>query len=224
MNYLAHLLLGEQNPHGWLGALMGDFVKGAIEPALPDGIRRGIALHRRIDTFTDAHPVHRASRNRITGARRRYAGIIVDLCYDHFLAIGWAHHATLPLDEFTARVYDALARHRALLPPRLARIAPRMAAQDWLGSYRDLASLGASLDGIATRSPRIAPLAGALEDVQPRYRELGDHFDAFFPDLTAYASAIRNATRAAACPGVGGTLYRGSPESQLSQPASRTVR
>ena len=198
MNYLAHLLLGEQNPHGWLGALMGDFVKGAVDPGLPDGIRRAIALHRRIDTFTDAHPVHRASRNRIVGARRRYAGIIVDLCYDHFLSRRWTCYATLPLDEFTARVYVALAHHHVLLPPRLARIAPRMAAQDWLGSYRDLDALGSALDGIATRSPRIAPLAGAIEDVQCRYRELGEDFDAFFPDLAAYASALEAEARPAA--------------------------
>ena len=125
MNYLAHLLLAEQTPQGWLGALMGDFVKGAIDPTLPGGIRRGIVLHRRIDSFTDAHPVHRASRNRIAGARRRYAGIIIDLCYDHFLARSWAHHAALPLDEFTIEVYAVLARHRTLLPPRLERIAPR---------------------------------------------------------------------------------------------------
>ena len=198
MNYLAHLLLAEQNPHGWLGALMGDFVKGAIDPGLPDGIRRGIVLHRRIDTFTDAHPVHRASRNRIVGARRRYAGIVVDLCYDHFLAIGWARHAALPLDEFTAHVYAALARHRALLPPRLARIAPRMTAQDWLGSYRNLVSLGVALDGIATRSPRAAPLAGAIEDVQRCYPELGEDFNTFFSDLTDYASALRESGRVAA--------------------------
>lgn len=198
MNYLAHLLLAEQTPHGWLGALMGDFVKGAIDPDLPVGVRRGIALHRRIDSFTDAHPVHRTSRNRIAGARRRYAGIIIDLCYDHFLARRWARHAPLPLDEFTAGVYAALARHRALLPPRLARLAPRMAAQDWLASYRDLEALGAALDGIATRSPRSAPLAGAIEDVRRHHRALGDDFDAFFPDLAVYASAWKAAAREAA--------------------------
>ena len=198
MNYLAHLLLAEQDPHGWVGALMGDFVKGTIDPTLPGGIRRGIVLHRRIDTFTDAHPVHRASRNRIEGKRRRYAGIIVDLCYDHFLAEGWLRHCAIPLDEFTARVYVALARHRALLPPRLARIAPRMAAQDWLGSYRDIDSVGAALDGIATRSPRVAPLAGAIVDLRLRYRELGGDFEAFFPDLAEYAGELRDSGRAAA--------------------------
>ena len=198
MNYLAHLLLAEQTPHGWLGALMGDFVKGTIDPALPNEIRRGIALHRRIDSFTDAHPVHRGSRNRITGARRRYAGIIVDLCYDHFLATGWARHSALPLDEFTAQVYAVLAHHRALLPPRLARIAPRMAAQDWLASYRDLDALGAALDGIATRSLRSAPLAGAIEDVRRHHRALGDDFDAFFPDLVTYVNALKPEPRTAA--------------------------
>lgn len=198
MNYLAHLLLTEQTPHGWLGALMGDFVKGAIDPGLPAGIRRGIALHRRIDSFTDAHPVHRASRNRIAGARRRYAGIIIDLCYDHFLARRWARHAPLPLDEFTAQVYAVLAGRRALLPPRLARIAPRMAAQDWLGSYRELDALGAALDGIATRSSRSAPLAGAIEDVRCHHRALGDDFDAFFPDLVRFANTSKAEVRTAA--------------------------
>ena len=195
MNYLAHLLLAEQTPHGWLGALMGDFVKGRIDSTLPGGVRRGIALHRRIDTFTDAHPVHRRSRNRIAGARRRFAGIIVDLSYDHFLARRWARHAPLPLDEFTAQVYASIARHRALLPPRLARIAPRMIAQDWLGSYRDLDTLGAALDGIATRSPRSAPLEGAIEDVRRCHEALGDDFDAFFPDLAEHADALKGAAR-----------------------------
>ena len=82
------------------------------------------------------------AENRIEGPRRRFAGIIVDLSYDHFLALRWAHHAPLPLDELTAQVYAALARHRESLPPRLARIAPHMAGQDWLGSYRRLEAVG----------------------------------------------------------------------------------
>ena len=193
MNYLAHLLLAEQSPEGWLGALMGDFVKGRPDPSLGAALRRGIFLHRRIDSFTDAHPAHRASRNRIAGRRRRFAGIIVDLSYDHFLVLRWPRHSAAPLDEFTARVYATLTRHRDLLPPRLARIAPRMIAQDWLGSYRDLDALGAALDGIATRSPRSAPLAGAIADVRRCYGKLGDDFDVFFPELVAHAKALRAA-------------------------------
>ena len=35
--------------------MMGDFVRGAIDPSLPRGIGHGIALHRAIDTYTDTH-------------------------------------------------------------------------------------------------------------------------------------------------------------------------
>ena len=79
MNYLAHLYLAEQSSEGLLGSLLGDFVKGRLDDRYPETVRRGIALHRAIDSFTDAHPLHRESRNRIGGERRRYAGIIIRL-------------------------------------------------------------------------------------------------------------------------------------------------
>ena len=218
MNYLAHLLLAEQSPEGWLGALMGDFVKGRLDPSLGAVLRRGILLHRRIDSFTDAHPTHRASRDRIAGGRRRFAGIIVDLSYDHFLALRWGRHSAAPLDAFTARVYAALAGGRELLPPRLARIAPRMIAQDWLGSYRDLDALGAALDGVAARSRRGAPLAGAIEEVRRCYRGLGDDFDAFFPELAAHAKALRAAGRRAGPAGL--RRAPGAPPAQRSSIAT----
>ena len=46
-------------------------------------------LHRRIDSFADTHPAFRRSRGRVSAARRRVAGIMVDMFYDHFLARHW---------------------------------------------------------------------------------------------------------------------------------------
>ena len=191
MNYLAHLFLAEPTSKGWLGSLMGDFVKGRLDEGLDPELRSAIRLHRRIDTFTDAHPVHRRSRNRIAPPRRRFAGIIVDVCYDHFLAAGWRRYADEPLDRFTARIYGILREHRSALPARLRRIAPRMAEADWLGSYRELESVGLALDGIATRSPRITPLAGAIEDVRACYAGLSDDFDHFFPQLLVHVNSLK---------------------------------
>ncbi|MCB1741231.1 MAG: DUF479 domain-containing protein [Gammaproteobacteria bacterium] len=191
MNYLAHLLLAEATEDGLLGSLYGDFVKGRPDPTLAPGIRRGIVLHRSIDTYTDAHPMHRRSRARFHGTRRRFAGVIVDLCYDHFLCRHWGRFSNEPLASFTARVYTLLATRHAELPPRLARIAPHMAAQDWLGSYADLHAVGRALDGIATRRPRLAPLRGSLEDIRHRYPALHEDFDIFFRDLQRYASQRR---------------------------------
>src|SRR3954464_15580437 len=86
MNYLAHLYLSAPTEDAWLGSLLGDFVKGPLDGRYSQHITSAIALHRKIDTFTDAHPVVLRSKSRISAARRRYAGIMIDMFYDHFLA------------------------------------------------------------------------------------------------------------------------------------------
>ncbi|MGA2151478.1 MAG: DUF479 domain-containing protein, partial [Geobacteraceae bacterium] len=51
MNFLAHLYLSGDDPELLVGNLLGDFVKGRLSGNFPDGIERGIELHRRIDSF-----------------------------------------------------------------------------------------------------------------------------------------------------------------------------
>src|SRR5262245_26013048 len=101
MNYLVHLLLAASEPESLLGALMGDFVKVPLGAQYSPSITHALALHRRVDSFTDAHPVTATSRARISRERRRFAGIMVDLFYDHFLARNWTAYASEPLGAFT---------------------------------------------------------------------------------------------------------------------------
>ena len=190
MNYLAHFYLAEQSSEGLLGSLLGDFVKGRLDDRFPQIVRRGIALHRAIDSFTDAHPLHLESRNRIGGERRRYAGIIIDVCYDHFLCRHWAEYSSESLDRFAARVYDILREHQDALPDRLRRMVPHMIANDWLGSYAELVNVGRALDGIAERIVRSNPLAGAVIEIEANYRELDGDFQRFFPQLRDQAERI----------------------------------
>lgn len=193
MNYLAHLYLAERSDAGLLGSLLGDFVKGPLGDGYPEAIRRGIVLHRSIDSFTDAHPLHLESRNRIGGTRRRYAGIIVDVTYDHFLCRYWSDYSDDNLERFVAHVYEILHEHRDELPDRLRRIAPHMIADDWLSSYGDLANVGRALDGISRRITRRNPLAGAVTEIEANYPGLDDDFRRFFPDLETYARETRDA-------------------------------
>ena len=190
MNYLAHFYLAEQSSEGLLGSLLGDFVKGRLDDRFPQTVRRGIALHRAIDSFTDAHPLHLESRNRIGGERRRYAGIIIDVCYDHFLCRRWAEYSNETLDRFAARVYGILREHQDELPDRLRRMVPHMIADDWLGSYAELENVGRALDGIARRIARSNPLAGAVIEIEANYGELDGDFQRFFPQLRDQAGRI----------------------------------
>ena len=81
MNFLAHLLLAGEDPEQRLGSLIADFSRGRLETLAkryPPGIIRGIAQHRKIDRFTDRHPLLLDSRRRFSLRRRRFAGIITE--------------------------------------------------------------------------------------------------------------------------------------------------
>ena len=186
MNYLAHAWLARHSDEAILGALLGDFVHGQQALLdLPPPVRDEVVRHRFIDRYTDNHPVVTAARARF-GPLRRYAGIALDVYFDHCLARDWTRWDGGSLDAFCARVYRVLAARRAELPPRLAAIAPRMAAQDWLGSYAHRSSVDRALHGIATRLSRNGDaLVACLDVVQREQAALDATFEAFFPDLVA---------------------------------------
>ena len=190
MNYLAHLHLGGDQPAQLLGSLYGDFVKGWLSGQWPPEIEAAIGLHRRIDAFTDSHPLLAASRARFPLTRRRYAGILLDVFFDHCLARHWQDYAAEPLAQFSGRVYQVLLQEPQL-PERLALIAPRMAEQDWLSSYHDFAVLQQVLVGMQRRLSRPQGLDGALEELERLYDPLLADFREFYPQLQAFAAARR---------------------------------
>jgi acyl carrier protein phosphodiesterase len=186
MNYLAHLHLGGDAPAQLLGSLYGDFVKGPLKGQWPQPIEAAIRLHRRIDMFTDTHPLVEQARGRFPAARRRFSGMMLDVFFDHCLAVHWSSFSAQPLPDFTARVYRVLAAEPSL-PGRLALVAPRMAAQDWLGSYGDFEVLGLVLAGLQRRLSRHEGLDGALHELRQLYQPLTDDFLAFYPELQRFA-------------------------------------
>gem|GEM_PF-36035 len=188
LNFLAHLLISDSSDEALIGSLLGDFVKGNPAGRYSDAITEAILLHRRVDTFADAHPVTRDSRNRISRHWRRFAGVIIDVCYDHFLARHWQGFTSEDLASFTDRVYGVLKRHRAVLPLRLNRILPVMAAEDWLGGYAHIQRVAATLDRIAGRLTNGKRFMGAIADVHANYSALEGDFLTFFPELVAFCN------------------------------------
>lgn len=192
MNYLAHAWLARHSDDAILGALLGDFVLG--QSALDDWpapVREEIVRHRRIDRYTDTHPAVAAARVRF-GPLRRYAGIVLDVYFDHCLARDWARWDATPLAAFTGRIYRILDARRELLPPRLASLAPRMAAHDWLGAYARRENVDAAVRGIATRLSRDGEkLVACLEVLRADEARMHATFEAFFPDLLQAAAALR---------------------------------
>lgn len=194
MNYLAHAFLARHDAELLTGGLLGDFVKGRIDGQYRPGICAGIHLHRAIDRFTDAHPLMHASRTLIAPERRRFAGVLVDMYCDHFLARHWQRYAPQPLTQFTGMVYGVLWPQRHGFPERLQRLLPWMRTEDWLASYAELESVNIALHGLARRfrfAERAQPLAEGIHDLVAHYGALEENFSAFFPELEAFAAAQR---------------------------------
>ena len=186
MNYLAHLHLGGQRPGQLLGSLYGDFVKGRLQGQFEPEVEAAIQLHRSIDVYTDRHPLVDVSLSRFSVTRRRYAGIVLDVFFDHCLARDWTLYADRPLTQFTSNVYRVLSAE-SQLPERLAKIAPHMMAHDWLGSYREFDVLEQVLRGISRRLTRPEELAGAMQELRVLYEPLSEDFRLFYPQLQDFA-------------------------------------
>ncbi|MGF7115023.1 acyl carrier protein phosphodiesterase [Pseudomonas laurylsulfatiphila] len=186
MNYLAHLHLGGQRPGQLLGSLYGDFVKGRLQGQFAPDIEGAIQLHRSIDVFTDRHPLVDVALSRFSLTRRRYAGIVLDVFFDHCLARDWRLYADQPLELFTSDVYRVLSSERQL-PERLAKIAPHMVANDWLGSYQEFEVLEQVLRGISRRLTRPEELAAAMHELRQLYEPLSEDFRLFYPQLQDFA-------------------------------------
>jgi acyl carrier protein phosphodiesterase len=193
VNYLAHVFLARHDDAAMLGAMLGDFVFGraALED-WPPAVAADILLHRNIDRYTDAHPAVLALRANFPDGRRRYAGIALDVYFDHLLARDWSRWCDEPLDVFTRRFYRVLLAALPDLPPRLQRIAPSIATHDWLGSYRARGMVDHAVTRIATRLSRNGErLVECLDDLRSCEGLAEATFDGFFPELVAFVEAKR---------------------------------
>lgn len=186
MNFLAHVFLSGNNEQLILGNLIADSVKGKMIADFDEGIRKGIQLHRMIDQYTDNHMVVKQSKLRLEPVYKKYAGVIVDIYYDHFLAANFHLYSQIPLSQTAHTAYDILIRNYHVLPPRSKRILPFMATQNWLEGYADLTDLQRVFNGMSRRASFVSGMENAISDLKKDYNEYEKEFFEFFPDLRNY--------------------------------------
>ena len=172
MNFVAHLILAGDDEDLQLGAMLGDFVRGkAALNRFDAGIRSGIMLHRHIDAFTDTVPGVVGLRERFVAPYRRYAGIIIDLAFDHELVSHWGNYSEVSIHQFDQDLRNLLARHQSLLPPGLISFMRYADRRGLFASYRHEAEILRSLRGISRRLSRPNPL-GRVDEIWPEIKPL----------------------------------------------------
>jgi acyl carrier protein phosphodiesterase len=189
MNFLAHALLAGDDPALIVGGVTGDWIKGLLPGALPPDLARGVALHRAIDSHAESNAGFGASRHRISPSRRRYAGVLVDIFYDHLLARDWASHHPQPLAEYAGRTYALIAARHTELPTAAQPALRLMASEDWLGNYDRIDAIADVLLRMSRRARQPNPLAGGEA-------ELLRDIDGFTADFRLWLTDARLMARA----------------------------
>lgn len=190
MNYLAHLFLSGDSDDLLVGNLIGDFVKGRINGQFPGGIGDGIILHRQIDSYSNNHPRSLTARNRFSGKWRRFAGIILDICFDHFLIRHWEEYSRIGFYEFTDDVYHRLQPYGEFIGSWLPFLISRESLGYLLEANEDLEGVMFTLSRISSRMKNGRELVNAVEEIEETYEALDRDFSVFFPDLVAYVSSL----------------------------------
>jgi acyl carrier protein phosphodiesterase len=191
LNYLAHTFLSGNDDELLLGNFIADAVKGKQLLLYPAGIARGIKLHRLIDTYTDTHPVVSETKARLRPLYKKYAPVVADLYFDHFLASRFDEFSSESLQSFTARVYALINENLETLPERVQYFFPYMMRQDWLCSYAQVVGIGQALAGLSRRTAFESGMETAGEELQLNYSAYNEDFSLFFPELLAYVEEVK---------------------------------
>lgn len=204
MNYLAHCLIGAQatnepgmTPALVAGGFLGDFIKGPVPADMPFPLALGVRLHRRVDAYSNRHPVIRTSVERFPAELRRIAPILVDILGDHLLSRRWQEFHAADLAGFTRRIYRDVDEHDRWLPARGQQFLAYARERDLLGHYADWSVAAASMRSITRRLGRseLDPLLD--EAVPPLLADLELDFHGYFPDIIEHACGWIASERAA---------------------------
>ncbi len=176
-----------------VGNFIADTITGSVSNKYDKGVQLGIHMHRSIDTFTDEHPIVLETRKLLYPYFGKYAAVVQDVYYDHFLAINWDSFSDHSLQTFVNNVYDVLNRNRDVMNNKALRILHYMQLQDWLYNYKSLEGIDRALKGLSRRATFQSNMENSLPALKANYQELNAHFQSFFPMLEIEVNTLYKA-------------------------------
>jgi len=186
MNFLAHLYLSGPDVDIRLGNFIGDYVKGRSFSGYPEKVQKGIILHRAIDSFTDKHNSTHECIKILRPGYGRYAGVVVDIVFDHILANEWEKYSKYDLKAFTRSFYFQMIRKYKMLPETVRKFLPFMIHSNRLYSYRTLDGFSRALEIMSSVTSLPNNTKFAVEAVEQNYDLFSAHFNKFFPEMKAF--------------------------------------
>ena len=192
MNFLAHIYLSGDVDEVKIGNFIGDYVKGSAFHIYPENIKKGILLHRFIDSFTDKSTHTIDAKQLFAPKYRKYAGIVIDIIYDHYLASNWDKYSFTPLEEYIDDFHNLLVRSNEMLPKEVQEFIPRLIKNKRLYSYREIGGVWSVLKTMPKYTSLPDHTDFAIETLKNNYEFLKHNFFLFFSDIIYYIKTVHN--------------------------------
>jgi len=183
MNYLAHIFLSCQDENLLIGNFIADSIRNKEVVTYSEEIQKGILLHRKIDSYTDSHPVVKRSTRRLHPNHGKYAPVVIDILFDYILSHNWNRYSTEPLTQFSKRMYWILEQRKKDLPAKLQQRVPAMIKHDWLMNYGKEEGLRYVFERMEERAKFPNNFGKAVDDLLKDYDLFEQEFNQFFPEV-----------------------------------------
>jgi len=190
MNFLAHAYLSFNDPEVLVGNMIADLVKGKQIELYPEGIQQGIIIHRKIDAFTDNHPVTQKGMEAFRYSTGKYAGAFLDIAYDHFLARDKENIPEGGWEAFAERSYRQIEQNKEFLPEKFCTMFMYMQSENWLYNYRYKWMIQRSMERLLTRASFLADDTPVFNAFKHYYVMIENCYKTFFPELKTYVQEV----------------------------------
>ena len=187
MNFLAHVFLSGDDFPLALGNLIADKIKGNELKIYPPSVQRGIFLHREIDHFTDTHPLFKACVTELFPTYRHYSRVIVDMYFDHFLAVLWNRFHPLELSEFSTQFYTKLNTTDIEFSEKTERFIDALITYNWFEQYQTIQGLHSILLQMDKRTRFDSNLVNSTTELVEKYSYFQNNFLDFMQDLIRFS-------------------------------------
>lgn len=186
MNFLAHIYLSGEDDKVKIGNFIGDHVKGRMFMMYPEKIRKGILMHRHIDTFTDHHPLVHKAKLIFAPKYGKYAGIIIDILYDHFLARNWSEFSEIPLEQYVQNFHELLLNNKEKLPLTIQDFLPKLITSKRILSYQRTEGIEAVFSTMSRYTSLPDHTAFAMKMFKEHYDYLDLNFHNFMHEIIEF--------------------------------------
>ena len=193
MYFLAHVYLSEDNFSLAVGNLIADRVKGKYLTDFSPMIQKGIILHRKIDAFTDLHPLFKECVSLLFPIYRHYSRVIIDMYFDHFLASNWDKYHSKNLKDFLNEFYDELKIESENFPENIKNFSKTLIFYNWFDSYKTITGLELILTQMEQRTRFPSKLSASTKELKENYTYFHNRFSSFMEEVIDFTkNEIKN--------------------------------